>query len=264
MGAAGNAMPCCLHHVGDVAHAAAAAATKRFTAVRVSGTAARCRCFGARMPAVRADAGAGWWSASCCLRIMQRLRVDRISMAHPGDVSEVAALVASRGLVPSRIRAVIGKTEGNGGLNDFTRGYFIQTLMHLLATHTGEAPDALAARIPCVLSGGTEGVLSPHAVILSVDAADVPATARGLAIATAFGPRLAGAGLGPCRAYRRCRGDSAARHGGWRHRRSRPGLRQDAGGQPVGHGDSARGGGAGRGGGLGRMYRRRAPRPRPC
>uniref|UniRef100_UPI002FCD1ABF ring-opening amidohydrolase n=1 Tax=Neoroseomonas rubea TaxID=2748666 RepID=UPI002FCD1ABF len=111
-------------------------------------------------------------------------------MSHPGDVSAVAALLASGSVAAADIRAVIGKTEGNGGLNDFTRGYFIQSLMHLLAAWTGEAPDALAARIPCMLSGGTEGVLSPHAVILSATEAGEAIPGRGLAVATAFGPTL--------------------------------------------------------------------------
>jgi len=119
---------------------------------------------------------------------MPRLIVERIAMAHPGDVSAVAALIASGRLRAGEIRAVVGKTEGNGGLNDFTRGYFIQSLMALLAEHTGETPAALAARIPCVLSGGTEGVLSPHAVIFGVR--DEAAQGRGLALGTAFGAAL--------------------------------------------------------------------------
>jgi cyanuric acid amidohydrolase len=125
---------------------------------------------------------------------MPRLLVERVAMAHPGDVSGIAALFDSGRLAPAMLRAVIGKTEGNGGLNDFTRGYFIQSLMHLLAARTGEAPDALAARIPCMLSGGTEGVLSPHAVLL----AEAPATATGpgLALATGFGPRLPAEAIG--------------------------------------------------------------------
>jgi hypothetical protein len=41
------------------------------------------------------------------------------------------------------IVAVIGKTEGNGGVNDFTRGYFTQTLMALLGQHFGEPAEAL-------------------------------------------------------------------------------------------------------------------------
>jgi len=118
---------------------------------------------------------------------MPRLAIHRLSMAHPGDLSALEALLAAGEVAARDIRAVIGKTEGNGGLNDFTRGYFTQTLMALLAQHTGEAPAALAARIPCVLSGGTEGALSPHYLVFS--ASGEPARgARGLAVGTAFSP----------------------------------------------------------------------------
>jgi len=88
-------------------------------------------------------------------------------MAHPGDVSALAGLIDTGELRAGDIVAFIGKTEGNGGVNDFTRGYFTQSLMALLARHTGEPAEALAARIPCVLSGGTEGVLSPHFVVFA-------------------------------------------------------------------------------------------------
>ncbi len=119
---------------------------------------------------------------------MPRLLVHRVAMAHPGDVSAIAALFDAGVIAPGALRGVVGKTEGNGGLNDFTRGYFAQSLMHLLAARTGEGAASLAARIPCVLSGGTEGVLSPHATIFAVD--EVAGGPRGLAIATAFGPCL--------------------------------------------------------------------------
>lgn len=108
-------------------------------------------------------------------------------MAHPGDLSGLAALIGAGRLRAGDVRAVIGKTEGNGGLNDFTRGYFTQSLMLLLAAHTGESPAVLAARIPCVLSGGTEGALSPHYMVFA--ASEAAATGQsGLAIGTAFSP----------------------------------------------------------------------------
>lgn len=110
-------------------------------------------------------------------------------------MSAIAALFVD-GLAAGAIRAVIGKTEGNGGLNDFTRGYFIQSLMLVIAARTGEAAEDLAARIPCVLSGGTEGVLSPHALLLSVEAEVDESPGHGLAIATAFGPQLPAGGSG--------------------------------------------------------------------
>ena len=118
---------------------------------------------------------------------MPRLAIHRLSMAHPGDLSELAGLITRGALRAGDVRAVIGKTEGNGGLNDFTRGFFTQTLMLLLAEHTAEAPARLAARIPCVLSGGTEGALSPHYMVFSVSAEEAPGQ-RGLALGTAFSP----------------------------------------------------------------------------
>lgn len=125
---------------------------------------------------------------------MPRLTIHRLSMAHPGDVSALRELIERGALPADRIRAVIGKTEGNGGLNDFTRGYFTQSLMHLLAHATGERADELAARIPCVLSGGTEGVLSPHYMVFALDPA--AEGVEGLAIGTAFGPPVAAGDVG--------------------------------------------------------------------
>jgi cyanuric acid amidohydrolase len=93
--------------------------------------------------------------------------VHRLSMRHPGDLSELEALAGSGRLDPREVVAVIGKTEGNGGVNDFTRGYFTQSLMLTLSRLTGEAMESLLARVPCVLSGGTEGVLSPHYLVFT-------------------------------------------------------------------------------------------------
>jgi cyanuric acid amidohydrolase len=107
-------------------------------------------------------------------------------MAHPGDVSALAAAIDAGRIDAARIVAVIGKTEGNGGVNDFTRGYFTQSLFTLLAERTGERPAALAARIPCVLSGGTEGVLSPHYVVFVREPGGAPAPGPRLAIGVAF------------------------------------------------------------------------------
>jgi cyanuric acid amidohydrolase len=118
---------------------------------------------------------------------MPKLAIHRLSMAHPGDVSALAGLLDAGALRAADIRAVIGKTEGNGGLNDFTRGFFTQSLMLLLSARGGEDPAALAARIPCVLSGGTEGALSPHYLVFAVADHAAPGQ-RGLALGTAFSP----------------------------------------------------------------------------
>jgi cyanuric acid amidohydrolase len=125
---------------------------------------------------------------------MPQLAIHRLPMAHPGDLSALQALIESGVVRAGDIRAVIGKTEGNGGLNDFTRGYFTQSLMLQLSVATGADPAALAARIPCVLSGGTEGALSPHYLVFAVDRAATGA--RGLAMGAAFSAPTPAAELG--------------------------------------------------------------------
>jgi cyanuric acid amidohydrolase len=118
--------------------------------------------------------------------------VVRLAMSHPGDVAALDKLIVEGKLRASDIVAVIGKTEGNGGVNDFTRGYFAQTLMALLSRHLDEPADTLARRIPCVLSGGTEGVLSPHYVVLCRTSAPLapPSEGKALAIGTCISPPL--------------------------------------------------------------------------
>src|SRR5690606_24712681 len=71
---------------------------------------------------------------------------------------------------------------------DFTRGYFTQTLMALLSRHLNEPANSLIRRIPCILSGGTEGVLSPHYVVLCRGGAPLaePAPTPAFAIGTAM------------------------------------------------------------------------------
>jgi cyanuric acid amidohydrolase len=94
-------------------------------------------------------------------------KATRLTMRHPGDLSSLESEITSGRIDPSEIVAIIGKTEGNGGVNDFTRGYFTQSLMGMLSKYLKQSPEVLIERIPCVLSGGTEGVLSPHYIVLT-------------------------------------------------------------------------------------------------
>jgi len=93
--------------------------------------------------------------------------VIRIPTSGPGDVSGLMALIDSGALEPSSILAVLGKTEGNGGVNDFTREYAVAALCNALAPHVELAPREVEARIAFVMSGGTEGVLSPHITVFA-------------------------------------------------------------------------------------------------
>jgi cyanuric acid amidohydrolase len=127
-----------------------------------------------------------------------RANVFRLPMQHPGDLSELEGLIAQDALRADEIVAVIGKTEGNGGVNDFTRGYFTQSLMALLSRHLNEPSDSLIRRIPCILSGGTEGVLSPHYVVLCRGGEPLrePAAAAAFAIGTAISEAIPAEDIG--------------------------------------------------------------------
>jgi cyanuric acid amidohydrolase len=100
---------------------------------------------------------------------MRTMSVDviRIPTKGPGDVSGLMQLIDARKIAPSSILAVLGKTEGNGGVNDFTREYAVTALCEALSPHLGLAARAVEGKIAFVMSGGTEGVLSPHLTVFA-------------------------------------------------------------------------------------------------
>lgn len=83
----------------------------------------------------------------------------KISQSAPDDLAGLTALIKAGTLDPREIIAILGKTEGNGCVNDFTRGFATQTLKHYLSECIG---ITAAEDIVYIMSGGTEGVLSPH------------------------------------------------------------------------------------------------------
>jgi cyanuric acid amidohydrolase len=125
-------------------------------------------------------------------------RVHRINAAAPDDVAGLQALVASGQLDPRGIVAILGKTEGNGCVNDFTRGFASATLTRMIADHTGEPLEEVERRVALVMSGGTEGGLSPHWLVFeTVDSDSAPnddskSLAVGAAITRPFLPHEIG------------------------------------------------------------------------
>ncbi|HEX3936534.1 MAG TPA: ring-opening amidohydrolase [Xanthobacteraceae bacterium] len=93
--------------------------------------------------------------------------VTRIPTKGPGDVSGLVELIETGRLDPASILAVLGKTEGNGGVNDFTREYALAALREALAPHLRLPSREVDDRIAFVMSGGTEGVLSPHLTVFA-------------------------------------------------------------------------------------------------
>ncbi|GAA1591743.1 ring-opening amidohydrolase [Actinomadura kijaniata] len=102
------------------------------------------------------------------------IEVRKIPIASVTDASGLARLIDDGVLEADRVLAVIGKTEGNGGVNDYTRLLADRAFREVLVERGTRSP-AEVARVPLVWSGGTDGVLSPHATVFAtLDPASAP------------------------------------------------------------------------------------------
>jgi cyanuric acid amidohydrolase len=117
-------------------------------------------------------------------------KVHRISASAPNDVSGLEDAIVSGRIDPAGIVAILGKTEGNGNVNDFTRGFATQTLTLLLEKHIG----VRAKDVCLVMSGGTEGGMAPHWTVF--ERAEGSAAGPALAIGRAHTPSLKAEQLG--------------------------------------------------------------------
>src|SRR2546427_671425 len=91
----------------------------------------------------------------------------KVGMRAPDDVSEAARLLDARAFSAEHVVAILGKTEGNGGVNDYTRALATLSFQILLAERSGQKVSAIAKRVPIIWSGVTEGLMSPHATIFT-------------------------------------------------------------------------------------------------
>ncbi|HXW27407.1 MAG TPA: ring-opening amidohydrolase, partial [Xanthobacteraceae bacterium] len=108
--------------------------------------------------------------------------------------------------------AVIGKTEGNGGVNDFTRILADQAFRRALMRH-GRRSEQEVAHIPMVWSGGCDGIITPHATIFARTEASGPASQSRLAIGTAMSAELLPEDIGrPAMVEKVAAGVAAAMH----------------------------------------------------
>src|SRR5215470_4558418 len=117
-------------------------------------------------------------------------KVHRISAAAPNDVSGIETAIADGHIDPAGIVAILGKTEGNGNVNDFTRGFATQSLTLMLEKHLG----ARAKDVCLVMSGGTEGAMAPHWTVF--ERRDEGGKGPALAIGRAHTPVIAPEQLG--------------------------------------------------------------------
>ncbi len=102
-------------------------------------------------------------------------------------MSGIEAAIAAGRIDPNGVVAVLAKTEGNGLVNDFSRGHATLALSLLFQRHL---PPEEAARICLVMSGGTEGGMAPHWIVLERTDGGGAGGAPALAIGRAHTPPL--------------------------------------------------------------------------
>jgi cyanuric acid amidohydrolase len=108
------------------------------------------------------------------MNTLRQAVVHRLPASAPDDVASLVQAVERGVIDPSAIVAVLGKTEGNGCVNDFSRGLATQALKHAIAQLTRRGIDEVGRDVAFVMSGGTEGGLSPHWLVFEIR--EVPAT----------------------------------------------------------------------------------------
>ena len=83
----------------------------------------------------------------------RQTKVLRLPTAGPQDTSPLAAAIEAGELDPATIVAIVGKTEGNGCVNDFTRGYATLALKLVLASALGCAVAEIEKRVASTSAG---------------------------------------------------------------------------------------------------------------
>ncbi|MGJ6964098.1 MULTISPECIES: barbiturase [unclassified Streptosporangium] len=116
------------------------------------------------------------------------IEVRKVPIESVTDASGLARLIDDGVIEAHRVLAVIGKTEGNGGVNDYTRILADTAFRGVLAAKGHPSPES----VPLVWSGGTDGVLSPHATIFATTAnaepGDEPRVSVGIAMSDVILP----------------------------------------------------------------------------
>ncbi|MPZ55961.1 MAG: ring-opening amidohydrolase [Rhizobiales bacterium] len=113
------------------------------------------------------------------------IEVAKVELKTVQDASGLEACVRAGQFTADEVIAVIGKTEGNGGVNDFTRILADHAFRRAL-TKLGSRGEEAVAQIPMVWSGGCDGVITPHATVFARNGKTGSANKPRLAIGTAM------------------------------------------------------------------------------
>jgi len=115
------------------------------------------------------------------------IEVRKVPIHSVADASELTRLIDDGVMAADRVVAIIGKTEGNGGVNDYTRIIADRAFREVLV-EKGADPEQVR-QVPIVWSGGTDGVISPHATIFATTDAE-PTDDLRLTVGFAMSERL--------------------------------------------------------------------------
>jgi len=117
------------------------------------------------------------------------IEVAKVELKTVQDGSGLEACIKAGQFAADEVVAVVGKTEGNGGVNDFTRILADQAFRRVLLKY-GTRSEAEVAQVPMVWSGGCDGVITPHATVFARNGKQGPAAKSRLAIGTAMSAEL--------------------------------------------------------------------------
>lgn len=98
---------------------------------------------------------------------MTGIGVHVIPTEAPDDTAGLETRFETGAIDPDAVIAVLGKTEGNGCVNDFSRGLATMAYEHALATARGVAVERVREEVTLMMSGGTEGVMTPHVTVFT-------------------------------------------------------------------------------------------------
>ena len=112
----------------------------------------------------------------------QPIEVRKVPILKVTDASGLEELIDKGVFRADDVIAVVGKTEGNGGVNDYTRILADRAFREVLVEKGTRSWDEVT-QVPLAWSGGTDGILSPHATIFAhVPAEKAPSHRRAAAV----------------------------------------------------------------------------------
>ena len=117
------------------------------------------------------------------------IEVAKVILGNVQDASGLEERIVAGQFTADEVVAVIGKTEGNGGVNDFTRILADNAFRAALARHGKRSAEEIRA-VPMVWSGGCDGVITPHATVFARNGKPGSGSTPRLVIGTAVSPKI--------------------------------------------------------------------------